>query len=278
MPGREIAPEPSAPVTRTADLDGVAIVYDSIGRGDRAVVFIHGWSCNRTFFDAQMEGLRGAGLRLIALDLPGHGESEQPDAYSMDLFARSVAAVMDDAGVREAVVVGHSNGAPVARQFARLFPERTAGVVAIDGALRNFFTDPAQAEQLLAIFRGEDWRPRTERFIDAMLETAPEPTRLKVREAMLATPREVMIGAFEAALDPAIWSDDPIPAPLLVVVAESPFWTPEYEAYVRTLSDDVEYRAMTGVSHFLMMEDVEGFNAILKGFLARIGWLKDGAP
>ncbi len=50
---------------------------------------------------------------MITVDLPGHGESDKPQiAYTMDLFARAVEAVMRDAGVDQAVLVGHSMGTP----------------------------------------------------------------------------------------------------------------------------------------------------------------------
>ena len=62
----------------------------------------------------------------------------------MDLFARAVEAVRAAAGVDRVVLVGHSMGTPVVRQFYRLFPKKTLGLVAVDGSLRPFFTKPEQ--------------------------------------------------------------------------------------------------------------------------------------
>ena len=60
----------------------------------------------------------------ITLDLPGHGQSGAPKdgKFSMDLFARAVEAVRAEAGTDKIVLVGHSMGAPVIRQYARLYP------------------------------------------------------------------------------------------------------------------------------------------------------------
>jgi pimeloyl-ACP methyl ester carboxylesterase len=54
----------------------------------------------------------------------------------MGWLARSVSAVLDAAGAGRAVVVGHSNGVPVARQLQRQRPETVEGLVAVDGPFR----------------------------------------------------------------------------------------------------------------------------------------------
>ena len=91
-------------------------------------------------------GRAGAGAREevpgITLDLPGHGQSGSPadGKFSMDLFARAVESVRDEAKVDKIVLIGHSMGAPVIRQYARLYPQHVIALVAVDGPLdmRNF--------------------------------------------------------------------------------------------------------------------------------------------
>ena len=67
----------------------------------------------------------------------------------MDLHARAIDAVLDDAAVKSAVLIGHSNGTPVMRQFYRRFPEKVKGLVIVDGALRPF-GDAAIMENFIA--------------------------------------------------------------------------------------------------------------------------------
>jgi pimeloyl-ACP methyl ester carboxylesterase len=56
---------------------------------------------------------------VLPVDLPGHGLSDKPEIrYTLALFARAVTAVLDDAGVQKAAVVGHSMGGMVAYEFA----------------------------------------------------------------------------------------------------------------------------------------------------------------
>ena len=75
-------------------------------------------------------------------------------------------------------------------------------------------------------------------------------------------------------LDPhwpqAGWLD----VPLLCVLAKSPFWSDDYEAFVRKLAPRVEYRVLDGVGHFLMMEKPKEFNDAVIAFLDKNALLK----
>jgi pimeloyl-ACP methyl ester carboxylesterase len=101
----------------------------------------------------------------------------------------------------------------------------------------------------------------------------PNPGTEALRDATLATvaatPQHVMVGSFEGMRDPAIWKDDPIRVPLLVVNAKSPFWTPEYVEYVRKLAPQVDYRVIEGPGHFVMLEKPQEFNAAVLDFLQK---------
>jgi pimeloyl-ACP methyl ester carboxylesterase len=109
-----------------AKFGDVKIHYLTRGKGDQALIFVHGWTCNADFWRTQMSDFPS--LHLIAVDLVGHGQSGKPRvAYTMDYFARSIEAVMRDAKVKRAVLVGHSMGTPVIRQFYRLYPDKNSG-------------------------------------------------------------------------------------------------------------------------------------------------------
>lgn len=273
-------PETDAPAAARAtpthartDFDGHTIHYTLLGRGDKTpIVFVHGWSSARTFWRYQMDESPDDAFTdrpRLALDLIGHGDSDAPEIeYTMDLFARSVAAAMDDAGIDRAVLVGHSNGTPVIRQFYRLFPDRTAALVVVDGALRAWTDDPSLIEQMAAQFQTPLYRDAAEQFITPMLQAMHNPDdREHVRERILQTPQHVMVGGFTASADPDIWREDPIEVPLLVVIAESEWFPPDYEDFVHTLAPDAEFHKWQGFSHFLMMDDPHRFNETLAAFL-----------
>ncbi len=89
------------------------IVYDVWGEGPD-VVLIHGWTCRRTDFDGVAADL-ARDHRVLALDLPWHGESTSTvRRWTMDELAAVVEAVVVAEGMREAAFVGHSMGAAVA--------------------------------------------------------------------------------------------------------------------------------------------------------------------
>src|ERR1041384_5213941 len=84
--------------TRFAIDDGVKRHYKSLGVGTAAVVFVHGWSCDLTFWRAQVPAVDGR-VRAIFLDLPGFGRSDRPEvAYTMNYLAGAVGAVLRAAG------------------------------------------------------------------------------------------------------------------------------------------------------------------------------------
>ena len=138
--------------SRFTTLDGARIHYVNYGKGSEALVLIHGWTCNIDNWRDNMPEFAKRN-RVIAIDLPGHGLSDKPQVnYSMDYFARAVEAVMRDAKVKRAVLVGHSMGTPVARQFYRKYPEKTLAGVIVDGSLRPF-GDKAMMDRLVREYR-----------------------------------------------------------------------------------------------------------------------------
>lgn len=270
--GRPVADAAPAALSETpvrfAALDGLRVAYKVAGRGEPTIVFVHGWTCDMTTWSKQFPYFSKT-HRVIAVDLPGHGASDKPEiAYSMDLFARAVDAVLKDAGVSRAVLVGHSMGTPVVRQFYRLFPGKTVALVAVDGPLKPYSTDPAVAERFVAPFAGPDGLAARAKMADSMFTGIDAALAGPAKEVMLATPVYVVVSAGKAMFDPAIWKDDPIRVPLLLVLAKSPFWNDEYEAFVRKLAPGVQYKVLEGVSHFLMLQKPDEFNALVTAFLA----------
>jgi pimeloyl-ACP methyl ester carboxylesterase len=121
-----IAPLTAEGVSHYTMLDGNKIRYDSFGGGDEAVVFIHGWTCDSTFWKAQAPIYEQR--RSLLIDLPGHGLSDKPEIpYTMELFARAVDAVITDAKAPKATLAAHSMGALVTIQFLRMHSEKVAG-------------------------------------------------------------------------------------------------------------------------------------------------------
>jgi len=111
--------------------EGHRIEFDSYGEGDRVLVLAHGLLMNRRMFERLGPALAARGNRVICVDLLGHGRSDRPEdlrLYSMPLFARQVAALLDHLEQPTAVVGGTSLGANVALELAVAKPERVRGL------------------------------------------------------------------------------------------------------------------------------------------------------
>jgi len=241
--------------------------YQSSGKGQEALIFVHGWTCDANFWRGQVGAFPAT--RVVALDLPGHGRSDKPRVdYTMDYFARSIEAVMRDAGIKRAALVGHSMGTPVIRQFYRLYPEKTLGLVIVDGALR-LMLPKEQMEQFAGRLRN-DYRAVAPQMVDGMLMPLKIPTlKGEIRRAMLSTPDYVAISAMEGMSDEKVYEKDGINVPLLAILAKSPFWPPDTEQFLRTLAPRLEFYLWPDVSHFLMMEKPREFNQTVQAFLSK---------
>lgn len=260
--------------TREVKLDGARIKYQSHGKGDEALVLIHGWSSNIDFWRGQTSELAKRN-RVLVLDLPGHGQSDKPQtAYSMDYFARAVESVMNDAGVKRAVLAGHSMGTPVMRQFYRKYPERTLALIIVDGSLRPF-GDKKLMENFLGGLRGPNFREVGKQMFAGMSgpNLSPE-LQERIQASFMNTPQHVVVGAMEGMADDSIWGLDQIKVPVLAIMAKSPFWPPDTEQFFRGLAPKLEWQMWEGVGHFLHMEKPKQFNDAVVAFLNANGLLK----
>jgi pimeloyl-ACP methyl ester carboxylesterase len=258
-----------------AKLDDIRVHYKSLGTGDTALVFVHGWTCNMNFWRYQVPAFDGK-IRMILIDLPGHGESDKPKVdYTPEFFAKSVDAVLTEAGVKKAVLAGHSMGTPVVRRFGQLYPRKTVGLIVVDGALRLPPIKPEERKKFLARYEGSDWKDNVAKFIDSTFsEDTPTEVRKAVKEGMPTVPQYVAVSAQKEMWNPANWNEDKTEAPLLVIMAKSPFWNEEYKQFVHKIAPQVDYHVMEGVGHFLMMEKPKEFNEIMTAFLKKEGLLK----
>ncbi len=260
--------------SRFTTLDGARIHYVNYGKGSEALVLIHGWTCNLDFWRDQVPDFTKRN-RVIAIDLPGHGQSDKPQiTYSMDLFARAVDAVLRDAKVKRAVLVGHSMGTPIARQFYRKYPEKTLGIVIVDGPLRPF-GDKAMMDRLFAGFRGPNYREaQSQMFAGMMGPNLSAEVKERIMASSLNTPQQVLVSAMEGMADPSIWGDDKINVPVLAIMAKNPFFGPDLEQHYRGIAPKLEFHLWDGVGHFLMMDRPKEFNDAVLAFLDKNKLLK----
>ena len=263
----------AAQESKFAKLDSTKIHYKSYGQGKDALVLVHCWTCNLELWRDQIPELSKR-ARVIALDLPGHGLSDKPKInYTMDLFASAIDAVLKDAGVERAVLVGHSMGTPVVRQFYRKYPQKTLALVIVDGLIRPF-ASKEHREQFMAPFRGPNYKEAGAQMLANITATLSAADKERVASSFLKTPQYVLVSSMEGMNDESLYGPDKINVPVFALLAKSPFWPADTEEYLHGLAPDLEFVMWDGVSHYLFLDRPKEFNAAVIAFLDKKKLLK----
>lgn len=112
------------------DLHGDRVAYRDVGDGD-ALLLIHGMAGSSATWDAVIPALARR-YRIIAPDLPGHGDSDKPRGdYSLGAFAAFLRDLLDEIGIDKVTVIGQSLGGGVAMQFTYQHPDYCERLVLI---------------------------------------------------------------------------------------------------------------------------------------------------
>jgi pimeloyl-ACP methyl ester carboxylesterase len=246
--------------------DGIAVHFEVRGEGPRALVLVHGWSCDRSYWDGQLKSFAHR-YRVVAVDLPGHGESGAGRReWTMPAFGGDVAAVLEKLELDDAVLVGHSMGGDVIVETALRAPERVRGLVWVD--TYSTLGDPRSRGELEAFvdrFR-DDFATTTREFVRGMFPSGADPDLVeRVVADMSAAPPEVALGALKHAFS----NDGPVLDGLrelaVPVVAINPDHRPtDVEALRR---HGVTTVLVPGVGHFPMLEEPEAFDRLLEEVL-----------
>ena len=111
------------------DVNGIQLAFDRRGnRGSAPLVLLHGYPLDHHLWDEVVPLLEDT-FDLILPDLRGFGESTTVDSpYTMEDYASDIAGLLDQLGIQETAIAGHSMGGYVALAFARLYPERVSGL------------------------------------------------------------------------------------------------------------------------------------------------------
>ena len=258
--------------------DGTRIAYEFRGAGTPALVLVHGWSCDRGYWDAQLEPLSREFL-VVTLDLAGHGQSDSGrQEWSIAAFGSDVASVVRHLAFEDVVLVGHSMGGDVILEAANRLPGLVKGLIWVDtyGELPHISTSE-QVHRRMEPFR-TNFVEETRSFVRTMFGTGADPSLVeKVARDMSAAPIGVALGAMEAAWTfgvavPALL--DKLRLPLVAINPDNS--STDVESMRRV---GIEVVLMPRVGHFPMMEDPQTFNHQLvkavKTVLQRAGIQRD---
>lgn len=249
--------------------DATAIRYRVYGSGAPAIVFVHGWSCDSGYWDAQLNEF-AVYYTVVTLDLAGHGKSGETSRkdWSMANFGADVAAVVESVGSSRVILVGHSMGGPVALEAARRLPGKVIGIVGVD-TLREIAapTPREQFEPVIDKMRA-DFAATTAEFVGRnFFSDRTDPIlRQWIVDDMSAAPPKVAIPAVLGlfAMDYRSAVED-LDVPIVAVNSTS---HPTDEAAIRQIEPRFRLVPIEGVGHFPMLEAPAQFNRILNRIVA----------
>lgn len=257
--------------------DNVTIHYEVLGKGkkgDPALVFVHGWCCDRSYWSNQLPYFSKT-YKVVAIDLAGHGESGMNrKEWATNAFGQDVAAVINKLDLKKVILIGHSMGGPVIAETALLIPEKVIGLVPVDTFQNVEQKFPKeQFEQFMTMFR-TDFVKGTQGFIRGFMFTPDADPKLidKIANDMSAAPPEVGIGAMEGMNKqdlPAVLDKvkEKVKAPIYCVNADK-FPTSVEVGKRHAVSFKVKILPKAG--HFLMMEKPDAFNQLLEEALKEL--------
>ena len=218
------------------------------------IVLLHGLTFDRRQWAPLLRELDAAdpGRRVLALDLPGHGESPGRSGYRLAPVTEVLHRAVTAAGLHEPVLVGHSVGGVIATAYAARFP--AYAVVNLDQPLlTGGFGDLVR--RAAPVLRGPGWRTVWDGLVAGMhLELLPPAARALAEDG--STPRpELLLGYWDELLTS---TDDELTEQRVrdldairerrvgyhfVASAEPPSG---YRAWLRTMLPDLELTVLPG--------------------------------
>jgi pimeloyl-ACP methyl ester carboxylesterase len=192
---------PVVTVDSVPSADQVMIYYNVRGEGDKSLVFVHCWSCDRSYWQNQVDEF-ARDYKVVTIDLAGHGQSGTARIkWTMAAFGEDVAAVVSKLNLQNVVLIGHSMGGPVVIEAARRLPGKVFGIVGVD----NFqdFREVATKRQVLTFVERfkSDFRKTTVGFVYSMFPPTADSTLMaRIALDMASAPPEIAMAAITETL------------------------------------------------------------------------------
>jgi len=269
---------PVPPVERHIRVNGLRIHYLEWGSpGNRPMVLLHGIARVAHTFDHAAPHFAGK-HHVIAIDMRGHGDSDWDPhaAYLVEDYAKDVEALLDQLGLKSAVLWGASTGGRVAQVIAGARPDLVAAVVVEDvGPERPAAISARRGDRMAQEEAG--WASEDE-LVARLKSGYPRTADSLLRHFARAGSKRRADGRVVWKRDPAIQKGfipteiwryvENITAPIVYILGgASTIVPPETQARLKEVLPQVEIVTMPGLGHYPVDEDPAGFLAIVDRFL-----------
>jgi len=267
-----LAGGPPAKPTKTTvrAADGLNIVCAVSGKGDTALVFLHGWCGDREYWKHQVD-VFAPDYRIVAVDQAGHGESgKDRKVWTVSSLAGDVEAVVKTLGLKRVILVGHSMGGPVALMAAKRMPDAVVAVIGVDTLQNAEFKMPEEVSK--KFFEGieTDFKATMQTGMDGLLHEKTDPALKKwlVSRAQNQDPK-IALALMRDLMkldNKMLLKDAKKPVRCINSGGGFAFFTPTDSAVNKKYAD---YDAVTidSVGHYPMLERPAEFNEKLREVL-----------
>jgi len=264
---------------RVALPNGATLAYVELGdRAGRPVVLIHGYTDSARDW-VPLAPYLSRDLRLILIDIRGHGQSSKPECcYTRLDFAYDVKLLLDALGIRTADIVGHSLGSFIAQTLAEYWPERARSVVLISSTALPLERPAAQGAKPAFDFRSQIRKLKDPIDPDSafMIEWWASPTPVdedflrRQRRDAAAIPASIWLAVLDQGLT-AMDLESTLPklkAPtLLVWGSEDPIIGEQGRQALRAALPGAQLKVFDKLGHNPFWEDPQGVANVINTFL-----------
>lgn len=240
--------------------DGASIHYDVQGNGAIALVFVHGWCCDRHYWDRQVEHF-APHYTVVSLDVAGHGASGRDRTQWTGIaFGQDIVAVVEQLRLDQVVLIGHSMGGRWIVEAACRLPAAVIGLVSVDTWADVEQTQtPAQVAEFLAPFRA-DFVEATRTYVRSMFVPTSDPMFVEqIAGAMSAAPSHIGLSMLEDAQGSGRQFQEGLQQVTVPKISINARPTNREAAH----RHGIEVMQMSGVGHFVMLEEPQAFNRLL---------------
>jgi pimeloyl-ACP methyl ester carboxylesterase len=250
------------------NVNGVQINYFSAGLGE-SVLFLHGWGADFLSFKQFLDGI-SAYYRVVALDLPGFGQSaEPPAAWSVDDYADFVLSFMKELGIDRVILIGHSFGGRISIKLAarKRLPVSVTKIILVDSA--GIRRKRSLKQNIgLVFYKGvrrfistEFLRRRYPELLEKWRRKHGSPDYLNATPGM----RECFVKIVNEDLRPCLSA---IPCPVLLVWGDQDYETPlEDGKIMERLIPDAGLVVLKNAGHYSFLDQGFTFSKVLDSFL-----------
>jgi len=255
------------PITTIDSFDGVRISFDNEGKGEPAIIFVHGWSNTRNIWEAQISHFSEK-YQVIAVDLPGFGKSgNNRSEWSIASYGKDISTIIQLLNLNKVVLVGFSLGAPIIIEAANELPDHVIGIILVDALQEvEMQIPPPMAHYIDSMMMDLIDNPTKEKLVGrGYIKKNVDSAYLRIVSILEGAShvgwRESLAGNIKWQNEHCINSIKAVKVPIIAI--NSDMQPTDVEAF-RKYAPTFKAKIIEDVGHLIMWDNTEKFNQLLE--------------